>query len=82
MHEHATLVDQLGGGTVVAKAVWGEEGDTDKRREAVYKWKQNGIPWRWRGIIARLAEANNIALPSDFLMPAHVGSGSGEAVAG
>lgn len=66
MSEHAQLIDDLGGGTAVAKAL-GELVGQPIDREAVYKWKENGIPWRWRNGLAALARGRGIAIPSDFL---------------
>ena len=66
MSEHAKLIDDLGGGTAVAK----ELSDLAGRpvdREAVYKWKENGVPWRFRLMLAAMAQKKEIALPSDFL---------------
>jgi hypothetical protein len=65
LHAHAPLIDTLGGGTAIAEALWGEA--TERRREAVYKWKRNGIPWRWRLEIYRLAGLRGVPVPSEFL---------------
>ena len=65
MHRHGNLIEKLGGGTVLAVALWGEAGE--KRREAIYKWKQNGIPWRWRPEIYRLAALRGVTVPTEFL---------------
>ncbi len=70
MNGHADLIDQLGGGTVVAAAIFGEIEARGRRREAVYKWKRNGIPWRFRGAIERIARQRGVALPDQFLNPA------------
>lgn len=70
-HKHATLVDQLGGGTAIAKALWGELGETNYRREGVYKWKLNGVPWKYRQFVADLARKKRIVLPPNFLVPSH-----------
>lgn len=75
MQTHADLIDKLGGGTAVAVAIWGDACDS-KRRDAVYKWKQNGVPWRWRPAIERLARERGLALPSGFLLPAGNGAPS------
>ena len=69
MQTHADLIDELGGGTAVAVALWGD-GCDGKRREAVYKWKRNGIPWRWRSTVERLARERGVTLPAGFLLPA------------
>lgn len=63
--KHATLIDQLGGGTKVAIALTDLTG-TAVDREVVYKWKVNGVPWRWRVHVARLAKQAGQPLPDDF----------------
>jgi hypothetical protein len=74
MHRHGNLIEKLGGGTALAVALWGDAGG--KRRDAIYKWKQNGIPWRWRPEIHRLATMRGVAVPNEFL------SGNDEASSG
>ncbi len=69
MNGHADLINQLGGGTVVAAAIFGEIEARGKRREAVYKWKRNGIPWRWRGAVERVARQRGVPIPAGFLNP-------------
>ena len=68
---HASLINELGGGTAIAIALWGSVGPDGKHREAVYKWKQNGIPWRWRPAVERLAKAKSLLLPPGFLLSTH-----------
>jgi len=63
--KHATLIDNLGGGTRVALALTELTGASIDR-EAVYKWKIHGVPWRWRVHVARLAEQHGEPLPADF----------------
>lgn len=46
------------------------ESEKDRRVEAVYKWKQNGIPWRWRPAIAEMARKAGKQLADDFLLSA------------
>lgn len=36
-------------------------------REAVYKWAVNGIPWKWRPFVAKMATEKNVVLPPDFM---------------
>ena len=65
MGTHAALIDALGGGTKVAaalSALTGEEID----RESVYKWKVNGIPWKYRTSFAVLADRKDVEIPKDF----------------
>jgi len=64
--EHATLIDALGGGTKLAKAL-GEMAGESLDREAVYKWKTAGVPWKWRFQVAALAKEAGKPLPEGFL---------------
>ena len=64
--EHAALINELGGGTKVAAALTERTGTTIDR-EAVYKWKVHGVPWRWRIHVARLAQEAGKSVPADFL---------------
>lgn len=66
MSTHADLIDALGGGTKLATALSRATGETFDR-EQVYKWKRNGVPWRWRAHVRRLAEAMGESVPADFL---------------
>jgi hypothetical protein len=65
MKEHARLIEGLGDGTVVA-AQLSERSGKVVDREAVYKWKVNGVPWRWRPHITAMANKKGIQLPQDF----------------
>lgn len=69
MQEHATLIDQLGGGTVIAEALFGGIGERGRHRDTIYKWKRNGIPWRWRSAIVEIARERGVDLPDNFLRP-------------
>ena len=60
---HAELIDALGGVTVVAKTL----GIT--AINVVGNWRQRGVPWRWRPVVAKLAARKHIALPDEFLTP-------------
>ena len=65
METHAEVIDALGGGTELAAALskyLGKEID----RESVYKWKTNGIPWKYRTPIAVLADRKGVEVPKDF----------------
>lgn len=66
MKEHARLVDALGGGTKIARWLTEQSGELVDC-EAVYKWKRNGVAWRWRPLLAQLARQRGIALPPQFL---------------
>ncbi|WP_375731234.1 MULTISPECIES: carph-isopro domain-containing protein [unclassified Azospirillum] len=50
-HDH--VISAFGGGTNMAAALEAEGSPVD--REAVYKWRRNGIPPRYWGIVARAA---------------------------
>ncbi|RDD60470.1 hypothetical protein DRB17_17880 [Ferruginivarius sediminum] len=63
---HADLIDRLGGGTRVAEALTKATGERCDR-EAVYKWKRNGVPWKWRVHVCHLAEAMGETVPDDFV---------------
>lgn len=65
MTDHTALIDALGGGTKLAETL--EERTGQKiDRERVYKWKVNGVPWRWRNTVAALAKKEGVKLPPDF----------------
>lgn len=63
---HRELIKQLGKGTAVAAWVSAASGQK-LDREAVYQWSINGIPWKWRPFVARMAAEKNVTLPADFL---------------
>jgi hypothetical protein len=73
---HADLIDRLGGGTAVAEAL-AQFFDPPPDRDLVYKWKKNGVPWKFRLQVAELAKSKNVPLPDDFLGPANGGQGPG-----
>lgn len=60
--EHAKLVDALGGAAKIARTI-GDEAVN------VRQWKRQGVPWRWRHLVANLASARGITVPRDFLKP-------------
>ena len=62
---HADLIEAIGGGTRVAEML--TEAGAPVDREAVYKWKSNGVPWKYRNVVARLAEKAEKPLPPGFL---------------
>jgi len=66
MQTHADLIESLGDGTVVAAWLTERTGQTVDR-EAVYKWKANGVAWKFRADIAAMAGEKNIILPQNFL---------------
>lgn len=53
------LIDDLGGNTALAKAL----GLTPN---AVSNWRNRGIPWKTRPVIARMATERGVSLPEDF----------------
>lgn len=65
---HARLIDALGGGTKVGAELTKHGHKID--RATVYKWKINGVPWRWRQAVADIATRKDVAVPSGFLPPA------------
>ncbi len=66
MQDHARLIEKLGDGTAVAAWVSERTGEPVDR-EAVYKWKANGVAWKFRGAVAEMAKRKNVALPQNFL---------------
>lgn len=58
---HAEIIDALGGTGALASAL-------GRKDTAVSNWKTNGIPWRWRPAIARMAKDRKMNLPPDFLV--------------
>lgn len=68
MNTHTSLIEQLGGGTEVARALTALTGE-DVDREAVYQWRiRNRVPWKWQPPLSILARSKNIELPSGFLV--------------
>ena len=54
------LIKALGGMSKVAARL-------QQKPAAVGNWMLRGIPWRWRPIVAALAEESGVPLPADFL---------------
>lgn len=46
-------IKRLGGGTKLAGAILATTG-VAVDRNAIYEWKKNGIPRRWRPVVAKL----------------------------
>lgn len=69
MHEHAKLIEALGDGTAVAEWLSGRT-HQPVDREAVYKWKKNGVAWRYRNLVAAMADELKVLLPDGFLQEA------------
>jgi hypothetical protein len=67
MHEHADIIENLGGGAALAMALWGDAAGTGRPAWRVYKWKTNGIPWKWRAAVAEIAGKSGARLPANFL---------------
>lgn len=61
---HRQLIENLGKGTEVAKWLHARGHDVD--RESVYKWATNGVPWRWRPLVAAMAAEKGVRLPKGF----------------
>lgn len=74
MHEHKSLIEKLGGRATLATAIWGElDSETlAKRVDLIRKWEglKNGIPWKYRPLIADLADEKRVRLPSGFIFRA------------
>lgn len=62
---HREFISELGNGTAVAAWVSRAAGKSVDR-EAVYKWAANGIPWRWRPFLARMAKEKGVKPPKDL----------------
>ncbi len=65
---HAELIDALGGYAKLAGDLTEQTGRTFDPR-AVHKWKTNGVPYRWRPLVAKMARTRRIALPEGFSDP-------------
>ena len=59
MPEKQHFLDQLGGNKAVAEAL-------DVAPNVVANWKDRGIPWKRRHVIAQIAAKHKIPLPADF----------------
>ena len=70
---HASLIVSLGDGTELSKEINARTG-RPVDRDAVYKWKRNGVPWRWRQVVADIARERNVLLPQGFLAPESQGA--------
>lgn len=69
MNDVADLIERLGGGTRIAADLAAATG-TPVDREAVYKWQERGIPWKWRPSVADLAKEKGLKLGPKFYAPA------------
>lgn len=58
---HAELVDALGGTTYLYRHLGLNS------RQVCHGWKVNGIPWKWRFKISKMAADRKIPLPEGFL---------------
>ncbi len=61
-HMHMDFLHQLGGVTKVAKMLNIPVGP-------VTNWTRRGVPWRWRHVLARIANQRGVKLPLGFLNP-------------
>lgn len=64
---HRSFIEALGNGTVIASWVSKESG-RKVDREAVYKWSTNGIPYRWRPLLLKMARLKNVKPPKDLAL--------------
>lgn len=62
MHPHATLIEDLDGPFALARRI-------ALAGKAVSKWNQLGVPWKFRPIVAQIAEKKGVDLPPGFLDP-------------
>lgn len=63
---HGDFLKKLGGATVIAEWL-SEHADSTVDREAIYKWAGNGVPWKWRLSVARMAKERGVKTPDGFL---------------
>ncbi len=63
---HKEIIKALGEYPAVADWFSRETGEPFKP-DTVYRWQQNGVPWRWRNTFAKLAKQKGVPLPKDFL---------------
>lgn len=61
-HQHASLIEQLGGHIAVAKAL-------SVAPNVVWNWLQRGVSWPYRAEVARLARRRRVAVPEAFTAP-------------
>lgn len=64
--DHKQFLKKLGKGDDIARWVSVETGEPIKR-DAVYKWGSNGVPFRWRPILLKMAREKGVSTPSDFI---------------
>lgn len=57
---HAELIDSLGGTSFLYRHLGVAS------RQVCHGWKVNGIPWKWRFKIAKMAKARKLPLPEKF----------------
>lgn len=63
---HYDLVSGLG--TAFDVAEWmTRQSSHEVKPDTVYKWRQKGVPWRWRPLVAKLAKQRRMDIPKDFL---------------
>lgn len=63
---HADIIDRLGGHKDLSERLQQVAG-AEFKLDTVYRWRKDGIPWRWRAHVVRLAKEKGVALPDDFL---------------
>lgn len=69
-HEHAHIIDALGGATKLAKLL-SSMTDSEVSCYVVANWKTRGISYQWRHHVATLARKQNKSelIPEDFHKP-------------
>lgn len=63
---HKDVIDGLGGHAKVADLVSRATGKEFKQ-DTVYRWQINGVPWRLRSLVAKMAKQRGVSLPKDFM---------------
>ena len=64
--DHGNFIDLLGTHADIASRL-SELSKAPLERDAVRKWRTQGIPWRWRPYLVAMAREKGVATPSDLL---------------
>lgn len=64
------FIEQLGGSGFLAN-------ELGLKQSRVTMWRVNGVAWRFRPAVAKIARRKRISLPAGFLDPAQAGSALG-----
>jgi hypothetical protein len=63
---HKDIIEDLGGAAKVADLA-GRFTGKEFKVDTVYRWQLNGVPWRWRAVVAKIAKQQGAPLPKDFM---------------